>query len=253
MVGLGASGHSSRTAPPTHATLAAATLIVQSLAPSSRTTYRRALLSFYNHCQPSPSSPSWPFPATISQVISFINHLVSSNYAPSTIATMVSPIAFANKLYHAPNPLNHFLIIKMLEGSRKAGHQPDTRQPITLSILHRLTAALPAAFHDPFITSLLKAMFLTAFHAFLRVGEFTVRSQGDNTSHTLQAADCAVNFTSGRPTSVSLTLTTSKHNQSRPFHITIPANHSPNCPVIAPSNKALLPGAVVQRPEGRGH
>jgi len=146
---------------------------------------------------------------------------------------MVSPIAFANKLYHAPNPLNHFLIIKMLEGSRKAGHQPDTRQPITLSILHRLTAALPAAFHDPFITSLLKAMFLTAFHAFLRVGEFTVRSQWDDASHTLQAADCAVNFTSGRPTSVSLTLTTSKHNQSRPFHITIPANHSPNCPVIA--------------------
>lgn len=146
---------------------------------------------------------------------------------------MVAAIAFANKLYNAQNPLQHFIITKMLEGGRKAGAQPDTRRPITLSILHRLTAALTIVHKDQYTILLLKAMFLTAFHAFLRVGELTVRSRGDNSGHTLQAADCTVNFAAGRPTSVSLKLMSSKHKQSTPSYITIPANHTPNCPAHA--------------------
>lgn len=143
---------------------------------------------------------------------------------------MVSAVAFVNKLYQAPNPLQHFLIIKMLEGGRKAGARPDTRQPITLSLLHRLTAALPIILTDQYLISLLKAMFLTAFHAFLRVGEFTIRSKGGAQGHTLQASDCTVNFTAGRPSSVSLRLNSSKHKQT-PSFITIPANYTNNCPV----------------------
>ena len=145
---------------------------------------------------------------------------------------MVAAIAFVNKLYNAPNPLHHFLIIKMLEGGRKAGTQPDTRRPITLSILHRLTAALTIVHRDQYPILLLKAMFLTAFHAFLRVGEFTVRSRGDTSGHTLQAADCTVNFAARSPSSVSLKLMSSKHKQSTPSFITIPANNTPNCPAL---------------------
>lgn len=204
---------------------------MQSLAPSTRTTYRRALLLFSSHSQTSTPHSCWPYPATISQVISFITHLFSSNYAPSTVATMVSAVAFVNKLYQAPNPLHHFLIIKMLEGGRKAGARPDTRQPITLPLLHKLTASLPIFLSDQYLIILLKAMFLTAFHAFLRVGEFTVRSKRGAPGHTLQAADCSVHFTSGRPSSVSLRLTSYKHSQSTPTTITIPATHTSNCPV----------------------
>ena len=144
---------------------------------------------------------------------------------------MVSAVAFVNKLYQAPNPLQHFLIIKMLEGGRKAGPRPDTCQPITLPLLHKLTAALPIFLSDQCLIILLKAMFLTAFHAFLRVREFTIRSRGEAQGHTLQAFDCTVNFASGRPSSVSLKLNSSKHRQSTPTFITIPANHTPNCPV----------------------
>jgi len=207
--------------------------VLQALAPSSRTTYRRALILFVNHCQASLPHCCWPFPATIPQVIDFITHLSTANYAPSTIATMVSAVAFANKLYQAPNPLHHFLIIKMLEGSRKEGAKPDTRRPITLPLLYKLIAALPLIHSDQYYRQLTKTMFLTAFHAFLRVGELTIRSRGSPLGHTLLAADCSVNFTGGSPTSVSFKLNSYKHSQARAAYITVPANNSPNCPAAS--------------------
>lgn len=133
----------------------------------------------------------------------------------------------------------------MLEGGRKAGARPDTRQPITLNLLHKLTAALPIVLTDQYLITLFRAMFLTAFHAFLRVGEFTIRSKGELHTHTLQASDCTVNFTAGRPSSVSLKLNSSKHKQSTPSFITIPANHTHNCPVDTIHNYLKL-----ARPQG---
>jgi hypothetical protein len=121
----------------------------------------------------------------------------------------------------------------MLEGTRKLGHNVDTRQPITLSILHRLISCLPIIHHHSFPIALLKAMFLLAFNAFLRVGEMTARSMHGTSDNTLQTQDCAVNFKCQQVSSVSLTLRNSKHNHARPFHITIPANNSNNCPAVA--------------------
>jgi len=172
--------------------------------------------------------------------MSFITSLFNKNYSPSTITTFISVIAFANKLYDAPNPQQHFLITKMLEGSRKLGHKPDTRQPITLSILHKIITCLPITQHNTYSLTLLKAMFLLAFHAFLRVGEMTVRSQHTPTHNTLLAEDCVVNFKGKQVSSLTLTLRNSKHNQAKPFFITIPANHSLNCPAYAVHQYLLL-------------
>ncbi len=165
--------------------------------------------------------------------MTFITSLHSKNYAPATITTFISALSYINKLYNAHDPQQHFLISKMLEGARKLGQKVDTRQPITLTLLHKLTACIPIIHHDHYSIALLKAMFLLAFHAFLRVGEFTVRSQQSTDTNTLQAADCTVNFTSLNVSSITLTLRNSKHNQARPFFITIPANHTNNCPASA--------------------
>jgi len=208
-------------------------MIIHSLAPSSRTTYRRALLLFITHTRQANLSSQQPFPASVPAIISYITHLFSLNYAPATITTFVSAIAFANKLHNSFDPHKHFLIIKMLEGSRKMGHTADTRQPITLAILHRLTAAVPIIHHTPFNISLLRAMFLLAFHALLRVGEITVRSQTSNDTNTLQAADCSITLKGGQVVAANLTLRNSKHNKAKPFHITIPATNTSNCPAVA--------------------
>jgi integrase len=190
------------------------------------------LLFSHNHRNTNPN-PSTPFPASVPSLISFITSLHAKNYAPATITTFISALSFINKLYHAHDPQQHFLIAKMLEGTRKLGQVVDTRQPITLAILHKLTACLSIIHHDPFSIALLKAMFLLAFHTFLRVGEFTVRSQQAHNPNTLLAADCTVNFKGLQVSSVSLTLRNSKHNHARPFHISVPANQSHNCPASA--------------------
>lgn len=129
--------------------------------------------------------------------------------------------------------MNHFLVQKMLEGARRLGHQPDTRQPITLSVLHKLIRVIPAITHIQPQRALLKAMFLLAFHGFLRVGEFTVRSHNTPSPNTLQVQDCSVQFRKKQVSAIALLLRNSKHNQAKPFHITIPATGSPNCPADA--------------------
>jgi integrase len=233
LAGQGALGTSPGTRARPDADIDAAHLIVHSLAPSSRNTYRRALLLFIQHTNSANNNLPLPFPATIAALIKFITTLYANNYAPSTITTFVSAIAFVNKLYGAHDPHQHFLVIKMLEGTRKLGHTVDTRQPITLSILHKLISSLPIVHHHIFPIALLKAMFLIAFHAFLRVGEMTVRAKQGPSHNTLQVADCTVNFRAPQVSSISITLRSSKHNQARPFHITIPANNTKNCPAVA--------------------
>ncbi len=162
-----------------------------------------------------------------------MHHFLSRLLSLPLSTTFVSAIAFVNKLYGAHDPHQHFLVIKMLEGTRKLGNKVDTRQPITLAILHKIISSLPIILHDPIAITILKAMFLLAFHAFLRVGEFTVRTTHGPNTNTIQAADCTVNFKAQQVNSVSIILRNSKHNQARPFHITIPANFSNNCPANA--------------------
>lgn len=97
-------------------------------------------------------------------------------------------------------------------------------------------------------------MFLIAFHAFLRVGEITVRSQQGPSNNTLLAADCIINFKATQVSSVTLTLRNSKHNHAKPFTITIPATHTINCPAYAIHHYLQLArprdGTLFQLPSG---
>jgi hypothetical protein len=51
------------------------------------------------------------------------------------------------------------------------------RRPITLPVLKQLLDALPFVTYSFDQQQLFSAMFLLAFHAFLRIGEITVRSK----------------------------------------------------------------------------
>lgn len=229
-------------------------LIIGSLAPSSRVTYRRAINLFLETHRNAPNVSPNRLPASVPAIIAFISHLHSLNYAPATITSYCSAISFINKLHNSPDPMKHFLVSKMLEGARKTNQKTDTRRPITLAILHKLTTAIHIIHHDTFHTTLLKAMFLLAFHAFLRVGEITVRSPNSLDPNTIRAEDCSVGFTGKQLSSVHITIRNSKHNQQKPFHITIPASNTPNCPALAIHNylKQACPstGALFQNQSG---
>ena len=61
----------------------------------------------------------------------------------------------------------------MLCGARRLSASPDMRLPITLPVLKQLLDALPFVTYSFDQQQLFSAMFLLAFHAFLRIGEIT--------------------------------------------------------------------------------
>jgi len=202
------------------------------MAPSTRQTYRRALQAYIS-ILPS-QTPS--FPATHQNIVKYISHLVSANYAPGTVITYVSALSFVNKLYGHPDPLHNFVIKKILEGTRKLAPSADKRLPITIPILHRLIDAIQVTLSTQHYTKLLlTSMFLLAFHAFLRIGEITTRNKNDTTS-TLQARDCTITINRDKLISMEITLRDPKHNHGKAFNFNIRADNTPYCPVAATHN-----------------
>lgn len=179
-------------------------------------------------------------PAQPSQVVAFICHLYSQNYAPPTILTYVSAVAFVNKIYGAPDPCQSFLVRKLLEGSKKLGQSSDTRLPITINILQKLIDVLQHSESSFYNRTLMSAMLLLAFHGFLRIGEITATSQKKNLSATLQAKDCVINWQGNTITSIDISIRNAKHSKGQVFNINIPANHTRYCPAMAIHNYLKL-------------
>ena len=73
----------------------------------------------------------------------FIAYLFIRNYSPSSIASYISAISFVHKSNSLTDPINSFLIKKILKGEQNLKGKTDTRLPITKDILIKLMTALP--------------------------------------------------------------------------------------------------------------
>lgn len=109
--------------------------------------------------------------------MAFIVWLFNAGYAPATIATTISPLSFVHKMLGLPDPTDSFLVKKMLMGATKLRKQDDIRLPIMPHILEKLVSITDSVIVENYERTLLKAMFLLAFHAFLRLGEMAVQSK----------------------------------------------------------------------------
>ncbi|KAH3781769.1 hypothetical protein DPMN_159673 [Dreissena polymorpha] len=74
-------------------------------------------------------------------------------------------------------PTQNFAVKKCMHGYTYRLKSPDKRLPITPDLLARLVQSLHFTSNSVFHRILVKAMYLLAFHAFLRVGEITGRSK----------------------------------------------------------------------------
>lgn len=86
-----------------------------------------------------------------------------------------------------PDTANNFVAKKTLQSLRKLTARAETRLPITPSILKALIQSLDHCGSSNFIKTLLKAMYLLAFHAFLRIGEITQTDQKVQNNLTFHA------------------------------------------------------------------
>ncbi len=96
------------------------------------------------------------------------------SYAASTAYTYVSARGNSHRLAGFSDPTKVFWVTETLKGYHKLGSRLDTRLPITLPILRRITQAVSSISSSQYRAYLFHAMFTTTFFAFLRIGEMCV-------------------------------------------------------------------------------
>lgn len=103
------------------------------------------------------------------------------------------------------------LIVKtLLRGCHKMGCSVDSRLPITLDILRNIINALPHNVSSLDHRIMLKGLFSLCFHAFLRMGEVTVK-QGIAHSRIIQVQDVTFQYNGKKPCRVLLVLRHFQH------------------------------------------
>lgn len=170
---------------------------------------------------------SWPVPAKPSLVIGFVAYLFEKGRAPTSISSHLSAIAYVHKLQSLDDPTSNFLVRKIMVGAHKLSGHPDMRLPITPEILKGLVMNLSFSTQSQYVLKMLKAMFLMAFFAFLRIGEITARSP---------SAKSIIHFKNVVFTkSLALvTLSEYKHNvKKQPVTLSLKPQPGPLCPISA--------------------
>lgn len=200
---------------------------------NSWTAYKHSLRSFYTHVTAQFHGQNL-FPSSVDMVISFIVAQVNKGLSSATITTQLSAVSFVHKLANKPDPTSQFIIKKLLIGAGKINTRCDIRLPILKSILQKLVQSVHHVSESFYKASMLKSMYLLAFHAFLRPSEFTY--QNKNNDHILQVKHINIcRSKSKSPKSVYVTFDSYKHSkmgQSVTIHIkSVP--DSPYCPVAS--------------------
>ena len=172
------------------------------------------------------------FPVSRTNLAGFITHLFAANYASSTILSTVSAISFSHKIVGLGDPADNFYIKKLLAGVHKKSSTVDLRKPIDPGMLGHLAKASMYVIPDKFTQLCIAAMFMSAFHGFLRIGEITVRP-GVPSEHVIQRSDLVVvpdNTGHGKP-SLQLTIRHGKHQKvGKPIVLEI-NSQARECPV----------------------
>ena len=181
------------------------------------------------------------------QVIMFLASLHQKGLAASNIRSSGSAISFLHKLRGMPNPMTSFLVAKFLHGLSNANASQDVRLPITRPILHRMLKALSVIGFSLYKSTLLRAFYLTMFHAFLRIGEATSKSPA---SSPIQYTDLVID-TQG----AAIRLNQFKHSNV-PHRVELQRGNDPVvCPVKALEDFTFLrggaEGSLFSTPAGR--
>ncbi len=145
------------------------------------------------------------------------------------MSTYLSSIAYFHKLNDYPDPTSSFLVRKMLQGARRLRPSSDLRAPVTPRILHRLVESTSKTTDSLYIRLLIYAIYLLAFHAFLRIGEIVVTSPS-KTSEVIQFHQVVLSDT------LCITFRKYKHYSGPPVTLSIPPHPGLFCPVAAVAN-----------------
>ena len=215
----------------------ASRLLQGSLTKSSRDSYNRI---YHNYEQF--SQLYFPYqqvlPAALESLTMFIAHCFEQNYAAATVSTYISALSYIHKRLGLQDNTQHFIINKALNGFQKLRASKDNRLPITPSILKGLINSLPhtCTCTSLFMSKLLKAMYLLAFHAFVRVGEIT--GQLPPNGNNLQLNNIKFTFDNSQlPIAIEIRMSYFKHSSGKHIPVLLVQQNT--------SQNDLCPGKVL--------
>ena len=145
-------------------------LLDGSISPLTTNAYKKNIAMFQQFCESELRHTHW-FPSKMSAVVSFIAFCFKKGYASSSITSALSAVSYIHKMHNLSDPTATFLVQKLLHGATKLRPSCDQRAPVTKVILHDLVRSaqhISICYYNNVLTS---AMYLLAFHAFLRIGE----------------------------------------------------------------------------------
>ena len=162
--------------------------MLNSLAPSTWSQYSKVWENFASFAtqtlQTEVVLPILPF-----QMLLFLTSLHQKRLAVSTIRSAGSALSFLHRMKEVPDPMDSYLLKKFVQGLSNASVCQDIRLPITRAILHKMLEAIPIMGFTLYRAALLKSLYLTLFHGFLRIGEATSKSSA---SRPIQYAEVTI-------------------------------------------------------------
>ena len=146
----------------------------QAFAPSTTITYRRAASLYQIFC--TKTGKTLPgYPLNFQDAIQFIAFLFQCKLSANSISTYLAAIATINKLHRGIDIFGSFIIKKLLAGVHRIRGSVDMRLPIQIDLLHALVDSATHVVQTIYMQAMLRAIYLLAFHAFLRIGEITAK------------------------------------------------------------------------------
>ena len=208
------------------------------MALSSKQLYQRSWVLFsecyhiINHSNNSLLS----LPLTFNHIAIFVAFLHDQGYAPASIVSYVSAIAYVHKLLGLQDPTSSSLVQKLIAGATKVYAPKPSRLPITILILHRIILGIDEIIPVHYHKLLLKAMFTTSFFGLMRIGEVTMSKH--------KTIPLLINQLQLTMDQAIITITHFKHNKgNKPVQIPLlrQDNHD-ICPVYNLSQYLLIRG-----------
>lgn len=204
-------------------------LLTSALAPSTRIAYRNAIKQFRTFHSQLQNRKAW-FPVTVNQLANYISHLFQCKYKPSSINSKVAALGHLHTMANKPNPTNHPIITKMLKGASNSNRSVDTRRPISKEILIKMLRTVPILYTNQYIIRLYSAMILLAFHALLRIGEYTLVNS--KKPHTLKLSNISFDHSKVK-TQMLINFEHFKHSKQTATLALDSSSHPMHCPVKA--------------------
>ena len=109
---------------------------------------------------------SYPvLPISQINILLFLSYLHKKDLSLSTLRSAGSAISYLHKMRGIPDPMEAFVVKKLLLGLASGDDGGDICLPITRGLLHKMVWAIPAMGLPPYRAVLLQALFLTLFHS----------------------------------------------------------------------------------------